>query len=78
MVTKSEQPLVGATYEPGPAIIRTSQGLPRTVTSVETREGLDVFVVHFTTVEGRGWESGNVWATWMANTDATPALQAAY
>jgi len=68
---RNELPQIGATYVPCPAIVRISDGLPRTVTRVETRPGLDVFVVHYTTADGAGFESDNLWARWIADTGAT-------
>lgn len=68
----SKHPVVGVTYHPGPHIVPVSDGLHRTVTRVETRPGLDVFVVYFVTADGEGYQSGNLWLQWIKDTDAKP------
>jgi hypothetical protein len=70
-VTKTE-PIVGATYVPGEDVIPESDGLPRTVTRVEKRNSEDVYVVHYTTADGTGWESSNRWERWIGETAARP------
>ena len=64
------KPEVGVTYGPASDIVRESLGLPRTVTRIETRPGLEVFVVHYRNAEGTGFASGNVWERWIAQTGA--------
>ena len=67
-----EKPLEGVTYVPESDILPVSEGLPRTVTQVATRPNLDVFVVHYETTEGEGFQSGNLWTQWLARTGAKP------
>jgi len=66
-----QMPEVGKTYIPDSSIVQVSDGLPRTISYVATRPGTERYVVHFTTIEGDGYQSDNLWQRWISETGAT-------
>jgi hypothetical protein len=75
-----KKPIIGATYSPVPDVLPLSDGLPRTVTKVDSRSFSDAFMVYYTTEWGKFRESGNIWSQWMEATGAallrfTPNLE---
>lgn len=63
-------PKVGETYVPAPDVIPVSDGLPRTVTRIETRDNTWRYIVHYRTDDGEGFQSDNLWHQWCEMTKA--------